>query len=290
MKMEKRLKAHSALFASMAELIPSVGAKEKEEDIFGDGPSNGSMNGFSVESVKSISLSALQERLKEKIEGLHRKRNAGEASRGVGERTEEEMAQKRQKRMERQKKKKGQRQRDKSAKKKGNGKNLEQDSAEASTRPSVVDETGRVVFSKFDFSTTARKEAKTVENTSKKKDYKKLMAKAEAAQRKLEDIKKTDERRGEELAKKLMWQKAVDMARGTKLKDDPKMLKKSAKRIESKKKKSAKEWDERKKQEKEAMEKRQAKRKANIDERKEQIRSKKMKKKGKKSKGRTPGF
>ena len=282
--LEERLKVHSVLFASMAELIPHhQGVEEKESD------EDSMVNGFSVERVQSISLSALQERLKEKIEGFHKKRNAAEESGGQDERTEDEITQKRKKRMETRKRKKGQRQRDKLSKKKGSGKISGKEVAETSTRPSVIDETGRVVFSKFDFSTNARREAKIDENPSKNKDYKKLLAKAEAAQKKLEVIKNMDERRGEELATTLMWQKALDMARGTKVMDDPKLLKKSAKRVEKRKKKSLKEWDERKKLEKLAMDKRQAKRKANIEERKEQMRSKKMKK-GKKSKGRTPGF
>lgn len=284
---EGRLKAHSALFASMTELIPPQQVQKKEKVSRGDGATNG----FSVERVQSISLTALQDRLKDKIEGLHRKRNAVEASEGGGDkRTDEEISQKRKKRMETRKRKKGQRQREKFSKKKGSGKSLGQEAAQTSTRPSVIDETGRVVFSKFDFSTNARRETKVDDKPSKKKDYKKLLAKADAAQRRLEEIKNMDERRGEELAKTLMWQKAMDMARGTKIKDDPKLLKKSAKRVDKRKKKSAKEWDERKKLETVAMDKRQAKRKANIDERKEQMRSKKMKKRRKINKSRTPGF
>lgn len=284
---EERLKAHSALFSSLAELMPTVVEEAKDEEIPGKDPGDSVVNGFSVERVQSLSLSALQKRLKEKIENLHRKRNAGESSEGGGG-GEEVMAQKKKKITERHKQKKGQRQHDKSAKKKVSGKILEPKVAETSKRPSVVDEMGRVVFSKFDFSTRTRGEDR-METNSSKKDYKKLLAKAEAAQKKLEEIKKTDERRGDELAKKLMWQKAVDMAQGTKMKDDPKLLKKSAKRVEKRKKKSLKEWGKRKELEKEAMDKRQAKRKANIEERKEQTRFKKMKR-GKKHKGRTPGF
>ena len=169
---------------------------------------------------------------------------------------------------------------------------LKEKLGEVPQRPSFVDDSGLVIFSKFDFTSSAHKEVQLAErkSMSKKKGYKKLLAKAEAAQRKLEELKKTDEKRGEELAKKLMWQKAMDMARGTKIKDNPKLLKKTVKKIEKRKKKTSKEWEERKNMEREAMEKRQAKRKANIEERKEQIRSKKIKRRMKKGKGRTPGF
>ena len=276
----ERLKAHSALFAAMEELIPHQ-AKGENEKL---SPNECVVNGFSVERVQSISLSALQERLKDKIEGFHKKRKVGKASAEGSKRANEVITQKKLKRVENHKKKKGHRQKEKLTNK------AMQKRKDILTRPSVIDETGRMVFSKFDFSTTTREKSKLDQNPSNTKDLKKLLAKAESAQKKLEEIKKLDERKGEELEKKLIWQKALDMARGTKLKDDPKLLKKSAKRIEMRKKKSSKEWDKRKKQELEAREKRQSKRKRNIDERKEQVRSKKMKKRGRGGLRRTPGF
>ena len=244
------------------------------------------INGFSVENVQSTSLNDLQERLRLKIESLKRKRNTPSGRRDE-EGTVEEKAKKRQKRMEEKKRKKELRQKKKNSN--DRQKLLKRVSEEAIKRPSIKDETGRIVFNKFDFSTSVQ----AVEQKDKgpqKKDYKKLLAKAEVAQKKLDELKRKDEKRGEELEKKLQWQKAVDMARGTKLKDDPKLLKKTMKKEDKKKQKSSKEWEKRKELEKQAMEKRQEKRKRNIQERVEQIKAKKMKKRAKKSKIRKPGF
>lgn len=83
--------------------------------------------------------------------------------------------------------------------------------------------------------------------------------------------------------KKLLLQKALDMARGTKVKYDLKMLKRIVKKNFKKKKTSSKQWEERKKMEKEAMDRRQAKGKANIEDHKKMKRLKK-------TKGQTPGF
>ena len=272
----------------MVKMVPSVLTKEDEEDSEEAGADDLG-DKFSVERVQSIGLRALQERLKEKLGKSNRKRNAGEVT-GV---KDGNPSKKKQKRMEKAKKKNGHQNKNKSSAKKGIATiGTNSNDVQVPQRPSFVDDSGRVVFSKFDFTSSAHKEVQLAErkSMSNKKDYKKLLAKAEAAQRKLEELKKTDEKRGEELAKKLMWQKAMDMARGTKIKDNPKLLKKTVKKIEKRKKKTSKEWEERKNMEREAMEKRQAKRKAHVEERKEQIRSKKIKKRMKKGKGRTPGF
>ncbi len=280
--MEERLIAHSAFFSSMAKMLPPLVIKEEEDDEgVSEEPSTDKK--FSVERVRSISLAALQERLKEKINSTSRKRKNVEIASEVPPKK---------KKMDKSKgkKSKGKRQDNKETSK-SKTKGHSDDNEDRPSKPSFVDESGRVVFSKFDFSSSAQKETQGSEKESKKKkDYKSLLAKAEAAQKKLEELKKTDEKRGNELAKKLMWQKAMDMARGTKVKDDPKMLKRTVKSIDKKKKKSSMKWEERKKGETEAMEKRQAKRKANIDERRGLIHSKKLKKRIKKGKGRTPGF
>ena len=151
-------------------------------------------------------------------------------------------------------------------------------------RPSIKDESGRVVFSKFDFGTPAVYS----EQKPKSKDYKKLLAKAEAAQKKLEKLKEVDEKKSEELQEKLQWQRAMEMAKGTKIKDDTKRLRKTVKRLNSKKAKSRKQWLERQNQETLAKEKRQEKRKKNIQERIDQAKAKKFKKRG--GKARRPGF
>ena len=47
-----------------------------------------------------------------------------------------------------------------------------------------------------------------------------------------------DEKESEELQEKLQWQRAVEMAKGTKIRDNTKHLKKAVKRLDSKKAKS----------------------------------------------------
>ncbi len=296
-KKAKKLKLDPESRKTVADLQAEQHQKEKrdaEDSRDGDGgvaKSSGGgdaprINGFSVEKVHSTSLVNLQERLKEKIETLRRKRNAP----SEGE-TDEAITLKRQKRMEKQQQKKALRQK----KKLVSGKGVVSSTGEAvpqPSRPSITDkETGKLIFSKFDFTTPIREEEKEpIGKTGKRKDYKKLLAKAEATEKKLAELKKKDEQREEELEKKLQWQKALDMARGEKLKDDPKLLKRSLKRQEKKKLKSSKQWEERKGLEKQAKERQQEKRKRNIQERVQKAKEGKMKKRAKRVGRIKPGF
>lgn len=231
-------------------------------------------NGFSVETVKSTEFSDLRERLKVRIESLRSKRKFSEED-------PEQIVVKKQKRVEMKKRKKEIQQKKK--------KNVETESAAVKLRkerPSLKAENGKIVFSKFDFRT-----APSVQDVKpgKTKDYRKLLAKAEATEKKLEELKKNDEIRGEELKQKLQWRKALDLAKGAKVKDDPKLLKKSLKRLEQKKAKSHKYWTEKNEQEAAQREKKQEIRKKHIQERIDQIKAKKNKRKLK-GKPRTPGF
>lgn len=245
------------------------------------------VNGFSVERVQSSDLNDLRERLHSKIAELREKRKLIPNEGAAGEEEEGEelskgASEKRRKIMEK-------RQRKKELRKKGKehkqvAKRDKHSTGNNPKRPSIKDESGRIVFSKFDFGTPAMHS----EPKPKSKDYKKLLAKAEAAQKKLEKLKEVDEKKSEELQEKLQWQRAMEMAKGTKIKDDTKRLKKTVKRLNSKKAKSRKQWFERQKQEALAKEKRQEKRKKNIQERIDQSKAKKLKKRG--GKARRPGF
>ena len=243
-----------------------------------------SLNGFSVERVQSGDLNDLREKLHSKIAALRGKRNLmpNERAAEEGEASLKETSEKRRKIVEK-------RQRKKELRKKGKdrkqvAKREKHSAVDNPKRPSIKDESGRIVFSKFDFSTPAVQS----EPKPKSKDYKKLLAKAEAAQKKLEKLKEVDEKKSEELQEKLQWQRAIEMAKGTKIKDDTKRLKKTVKRLDSRKAKSRKQWLERQKQETLAKEKRQEKRKKNIQERIDQAKARKLKKRGGKS--RRPGF
>jgi hypothetical protein len=271
----KRMKLDPSTQKSVAEL--QAEAVSQEELSVG----GGQLNGFSVDQVQSLSLNGLQERLKEKIESFRNNRKVPQEG-GLSEKA----AARREKKVEKRK-------REKELRKKNLVKSgrTNEEKAKGAVKPSDEDmETKRVVFNKFDFSTPVETEMQVEKKKTGKKDYKRLLAKAEASQRKLDELKKNDERRGRELERKLQWQKALDMARGTKLKDDPKLLRKTSKKLDKRKHKSKKDWDERKKFEQEAQEKRQEKRKRNIQQRKDQVKERKIKKRTKKSGSRKPGF
>lgn len=289
-KKAKRLKLDPEQQKSVAELQAEAqtGGEEGEGGGGDGGPSNAVNAGFSVERVQSTSLSDLQGRLKEKLASLRQDRKVP-ATGGSGEGgVSDKVARKRQKKAEK-------RTREKKLRKKklgsgGSGRGMVSGARVEQTRPSIIDEaTGRIVFSKFDFSTPVQAERKEEKPTGKR-DYRKLLAKAEASQKKLEELKRNDERRGKELEKKLQWQKALDMARGTKLKDDPKLLKRTAKNLEKRKQKSSKAWEERKELEKQGQDKKQERRQRNIKNRADQVKAAKVKRRAKKGVTRKPGF
>ena len=146
-------------------------------------------------------------------------------------------------------------------------------------KPSVVDKSGQVVYSKFDFVSPSE----PVKDTKAKKDFQKLLAKAERQQKKLEQLKETDEKKGEELEAKLSWKKALSHAKGEKTRDDPALLKKTIKKQDARKRKSRKEWKARAAQVEALKKKKQDLRQRHIQERIERKKTRKMKK-------RKPGF
>ena len=158
-------------------------------------------------------------------------------------------------------------------------------------KPSVVREDGKIVFSKFDFTTPSEPDDKV--DKHKKIDYKKLLAKAEAKERSLKELQEKDAKRSKELEEQLSWKRAISKARGDKVKDDPSLLKKTLKRKEKLKRSSKKKWEARKGQELRRMEQKQETRQRHIKERQEAKKAKKMgikSKKAKVKKTRNPGF
>lgn len=113
----------------------------------------------------------------------------------------------------------------------------------------------------------------------------------EAKKEKLEKLKQEDKSKAEEMIEKEEWNKVLALATGEKVKDDPKLLKKTVKRQEKQKQKSAQEWKKRlekqKKDQMHAIKKREENIKAKIDEKKNK--KKGIKPKGNKKKAR-PGF
>ncbi|KAG1148052.1 hypothetical protein G6F37_000750 [Rhizopus arrhizus] len=130
------------------------------------------------------------------------------------------------------------------------------------------------------------------EQQKKKKgptDAKTQLKLVEAKKEKLEKMKQEDKSKAQELLEKEEWNKVLSLATGEKVKDDPKLLKKTIKRQEKQKTKSAQEW--RKRTDKQKMDEKKAikKREENI---KNKIEEKKLKRKGIKpnKKKARPGF
>ena len=200
---------------------------------------------FSVEQVQSSSLPELRERLKTRLTELRSKRNA----------QAEKPDAKRDKRSGRNK------QTDKT-KSQAKGISASQAASKESDRPSIEDD-GQLVFSKFDFSTPLAER----KPTGKKKDYKKLLARAEAKQKKIEEMTELDLKKGRELQEHLKWQQANSRAEGKKMKDDLSLLHKTLKHIDKRRMKSRKDWDQRISTQEKAVAKRQEIRQQHIQER-----------------------
>ncbi|KAJ2897525.1 hypothetical protein IWW38_001688 [Coemansia aciculifera] len=110
---------------------------------------------------------------------------------------------------------------------------------------------------------------------------KQQLAKVENKKREMDELRKVDSAKADLLEEKDKWGKALDLAKGEKVKDDPKLLRKTVRRDEQQKKKSSREWHDRKETVATKIKERAQKREINI---KTRIDAKKMKKQGKSKK------
>lgn len=110
------------------------------------------------------------------------------------------------------------------------------------TSGGAADSTGAPIFSKFDFSTAERVDKKKKKGASTPMQ---LLAKAQAEEERLAELKKIDSAKARQQQEKAQWQAAMQRADGVKVKDDPKLLKKTIKRREAAKNRTKKEWGER---------------------------------------------
>ena len=108
------------------------------------------------------------------------------------------------------------------------------------------------------------------------KATKKQLETAEKLQKQLQNLKENDPEQHKQKVKEMAWDKAFKHAEGVKINDDISRIKKSLKNEERKKKKSRKEWTDRTDKVKDDMDERQRKRKANIQERIDKKKKKKM--------------
>lgn len=225
--------------------------------------------GYSVEKIQSGDIEELKSRLRARIEEFQRERNA--PSRKADKQPRKSKPKREMKAKNRQKVTTVQ--------------SEAKDSMKQTSSPNkaILNDNGEVVFSKFDFMETK----KGTKQGSKVKRYSKLLAKAEAEKKKLETLQTEDADKAKELKDKQLWNKALQKAEGVKLRDDPKLLKKSMKRRDQEKKKSKKQWKDRMDHQNKQIEEKQKLRKSHI---KERIEAKKARKLGKGKKKHKPGF
>ena len=275
-QLEERLSAHSAYFDSMVNLIPAQfyvvkeasAVTEEKLSAKGRNEEASEPNSFSVERVPSVGLSELKERLHSKLDEFRSRRKVV-VSQDDGKEHNKRRLMKRQKRIELHDKGKKARKTEKLSKaKKQAAINIATTMAKP---PSEAEVPGAVRFSRFEFS----KEKCT---QGKGKNLKRLLEKAESMQKKLLELKGEDEAKAEEMDSQMQWKRAVKMAQRSKLKDDPRLLRRSIRRKEKKQEKSRRDWVDRNKHVEEMKVKREDKRKGNITERIAQIKDKKLKK------------
>lgn len=121
----------------------------------------------------------------------------------------------------------------------------------------------------------------------KKPSLKGLLSKAKKVDDKIAHLEQSNQAAAAtKLKEKKMWQSALEKAEGNKVKDNPKLLEKALNKQKKLKVKHAKAWKERTQNVENRMKKRQDRRMRNIDERKQQKHSKKLK--FLKKKGRIP--
>lgn len=140
-----------------------------------------------------------------------------------------------------------------------------------------IKDVGDLTFPKFEFPDSKKKKGPTSAHA--------LLQKTEAENKKLAELQGVDAQKAKTILEKKAWKKALQQASGEKVKDDPKLLKKTIKRHEKKKAKSTKEWQERLNKVEEAKAEKQMKRTQNLQQR---IDAKKTKRLGNKAKKLAP--
>ena len=244
--------------------------ESKEHAISHDGSSEveGSARPVSVEKVKSSSLTDLQSRLQQKLvelKGRRRMRKEGDHKHKTLKKDKKEERKRKKNVSQKEEFKQG-----KVAVKAGRGGD---EIPKPTSRPS-----GELAFNRFDFNIADTASSKH----ARKRNLHKLVSRVESNQRKLEETMMQDEIKGAKLKERQTWIKAVEMAGGKKVKDDPRLLKKTMKKLDKRKKMSKKQWEERVRQEEERKSTRQQKRRQNIEVRIKSIKAKKERKKLKK--------
>jgi hypothetical protein len=243
-----------------------------------------------LQPMEKSDINQLRNRLHERITQLRNKRNAPGANTANPRSREDILA-------ARNKKKEDRKKAIKSQKEKGGKAATEELVKFDDRKPAHFDKSKPSADSvKMDGDLYFGKLAVGSKNEKKKKgpsDAKTQLKMLEAKKGKIEELKKENKSKAEELIEKEEWNKVIALATGEKLKDDTKLLKKTIKRQEKLKTKSGQEWNKRiekvKYDEKKHIKKREENIKTKIDEKKNKKRGIKVKKPVEKKKAR-PGF
>ena len=238
-------------------------------------PEIGNIKPMDLTKVSSLPLDDLRKKLHDKIELLRGKRKLKDEQSGESKA----------------KKKKTEKSAKKNKKQNKDFKNSEITKSSVQNErkmTQVLNDRGEVVFSKFDFAEESSKRKKK----AKKNDLNALLKKAEKRKENLEKLEEESKEKAEELKSKIKWDKALKLAEGVKVKDDPKLLQKSIKRKLKIKDASKRKWEDRVNTQKKHQEEKQKLRKQHLQERKEKKGTKggKTKKQNKKGRKHKPGF
>ena len=128
---------------------------------------------------------------------------------------------------------------------------------------------GQMVFSKFDFTDSAKKDKKEKGSDLTGKDYKRLLEKIEKRNEKISRLKNKDEGAAKSLENKFKWEAVMNKAEGQKVKDNPELLKKALKKKEKMRDQKKKKWDDRVSSVQKLQSDKQKKRTDNLQKRKQ---------------------
>lgn len=150
---------------------------------------------------------------------------------------------------------------------------------------------GKIVFSKFDFASQPGSKPKKKPSSQKVvNNPQQVLSSMKEINEKITELEvEGNKEKAKEIKTDLAWKKAFDKIEGKKVKDDKRLLQKSIKRKQDKKKKSKEQWIERKKKVEQKIHEKQKKRTENINKKLKEKKNSKLKKASKK--GRViPGF
>ena len=272
-KKAKLLRLDPSQHKTVADLQKEIEKKEREAKLGSNGLTS-FVKPLRVSDVPSAPVDELRKKLHERLSELKRKRKVSSSEGGAH--------------LEKKRKRKHKKEKDRKSKKTEKDSNTKNtvNLDKKPTQTKIVNENGDLVFSKFDFAATNDK--RTGKGKKKKNKIKNLLTKAEKQKEKIDAIEKDDKEKAKELKTSITWDKALKHAEGEKVKDDPRLLKKSMKRQEKIKEKSSKKWMERIEHQNKQKEDKQKLRKQHLQERKDAKFKRKLGKKGLKK--HKPGF